>query len=209
MRHHPRHRAPHILVAAAAAPPQVGSAPSQREPAATTSQIVSPLRLRYRCHGCYLDVMRVWHRCLVCAHAQVIQRCDRSVQKQTYTRVLGLSRGRRRRCANRVLTCMMTRSVCAQSSSWMLPLPSDGWMAARRRQQQSQAALRRGYRACLLTAMKCVASQDGLHVPADATVTATVAIGLRTDGDWALLSNRSSHARRRATPTRPARFARQ
>jgi putative FmdB family regulatory protein len=57
-----------ILVAAAAAPPQVGSAPSRCEPGATTRQTVSPLRLRYRRHGWKLDLMHVWHRCLLCAH---------------------------------------------------------------------------------------------------------------------------------------------
>ena len=43
-----------------------------------------------------------------------------------------------------------------------------------------------GYSACFLGAMKFVASQGGPKVPADATVTATVGIGPRSEGGFGL-----------------------
>ncbi len=43
-----------------------------------------------------------------------------------------------------------------------------------------------GYAACFLSAMKFVASQGGPKVPADATVTATVGIGPRSEGGFGL-----------------------
>jgi len=43
-----------------------------------------------------------------------------------------------------------------------------------------------GYAACFLGAMKFVASQGGPKVPADATVTATVGIGPRSEGGFGL-----------------------
>jgi osmotically inducible protein OsmC len=43
-----------------------------------------------------------------------------------------------------------------------------------------------GYAACFLGAMKFVASQGGPKVPDDATVTATVGIGPRSDGGFGL-----------------------
>lgn len=44
-----------------------------------------------------------------------------------------------------------------------------------------------GYAACFLGAMKYVASQDkSLRIPAEATVTATVGIGPRSDGGFGL-----------------------
>jgi osmotically inducible protein OsmC len=44
-----------------------------------------------------------------------------------------------------------------------------------------------GYAACFLSAMKFVASQGGgVKVPADATVTATIGIGPRTEGGFGL-----------------------
>jgi lipoyl-dependent peroxiredoxin len=43
-----------------------------------------------------------------------------------------------------------------------------------------------GYAACFLGAMKFVASQAGLKIPSDATVTATVGIGPREEGGFGL-----------------------
>jgi len=43
-----------------------------------------------------------------------------------------------------------------------------------------------GYSACFIGAMKFVASQGGPKVPADASVTATVGIGPRSDGGFGL-----------------------
>ncbi len=43
-----------------------------------------------------------------------------------------------------------------------------------------------GYAACFIGAMKFVASQGGLKVPADASVTSTVGIGPRSDGGFGL-----------------------
>ncbi|MTJ79701.1 MAG: organic hydroperoxide resistance protein [Telmatospirillum sp.] len=43
-----------------------------------------------------------------------------------------------------------------------------------------------GYSACFLGAMKFVASQGGPKVPADATVTATVGIGPRSEGGFGI-----------------------
>ena len=43
-----------------------------------------------------------------------------------------------------------------------------------------------GYSACFLGAMKAVASQGGPKVPADATVTATVGIGPRSEGGFGI-----------------------
>jgi len=43
-----------------------------------------------------------------------------------------------------------------------------------------------GYAACFLGAMKFVASQGGPKVPADASVTATVGIGPRSEGGFGL-----------------------
>jgi Ohr subfamily peroxiredoxin len=43
-----------------------------------------------------------------------------------------------------------------------------------------------GYAACFIGAMKFVASQGGPKVPADATVTATVGIGPRSEGGFGL-----------------------
>ena len=43
-----------------------------------------------------------------------------------------------------------------------------------------------GYAACFLGAMKFVASQGGLKVPAEATVTSTVGIGPRSEGGFGL-----------------------
>jgi Ohr subfamily peroxiredoxin len=43
-----------------------------------------------------------------------------------------------------------------------------------------------GYSACFIGAMKFVSSQGGPKVPADATVTATVGIGPRTEGGFGL-----------------------
>jgi len=43
-----------------------------------------------------------------------------------------------------------------------------------------------GYSACFIGAMKFVASQGGPKVPADATVTATVGIGPRSEGGFGL-----------------------
>lgn len=43
-----------------------------------------------------------------------------------------------------------------------------------------------GYAACFIGAMKFVASQGGPKVPADATVTADVGIGPRTEGGFGL-----------------------
>lgn len=43
-----------------------------------------------------------------------------------------------------------------------------------------------GYAACFLSALKFVASQGGLKVPADAAVTATVGIGPRAEGGFGL-----------------------
>lgn len=43
-----------------------------------------------------------------------------------------------------------------------------------------------GYAACFLGAMKFVASQGGPKVPADATVSATVGIGPRSEGGFGL-----------------------
>jgi len=43
-----------------------------------------------------------------------------------------------------------------------------------------------GYAACFIGAMKFVASQGGPKVPADATVTANVGIGPRTEGGFGL-----------------------
>jgi lipoyl-dependent peroxiredoxin len=43
-----------------------------------------------------------------------------------------------------------------------------------------------GYSACFLGAMKFVASQGGPKVPADASVTATVGIGPRSEGGFGL-----------------------
>lgn len=43
-----------------------------------------------------------------------------------------------------------------------------------------------GYSACFLGALKFAASQRKLHVPADATVTATVGIGMRSEGGFGL-----------------------
>ncbi len=43
-----------------------------------------------------------------------------------------------------------------------------------------------GYSACFLGAMKYVASQDGIKVPADAAVTATIGIGPRSAGGFGI-----------------------
>ena len=43
-----------------------------------------------------------------------------------------------------------------------------------------------GYSACFLGAMKFVASQGGPKVPADATVTATIGIGPRSEGGFGI-----------------------
>jgi lipoyl-dependent peroxiredoxin len=43
-----------------------------------------------------------------------------------------------------------------------------------------------GYAACFLGAMKHVAAQDGLRVPDDTTVTASVGIGPRSEGGFGL-----------------------
>jgi len=43
-----------------------------------------------------------------------------------------------------------------------------------------------GYSACFLSAMQFVGSQGGPRVPADATVTATVGIGPRSEGGFGL-----------------------
>ena len=43
-----------------------------------------------------------------------------------------------------------------------------------------------GYSACFIGAMKYVAGQDGIKVPADATVTATVGIGPRSAGGFGI-----------------------
>jgi lipoyl-dependent peroxiredoxin len=43
-----------------------------------------------------------------------------------------------------------------------------------------------GYAACFLGAMKFVASQGGLKVPVDTTVTSTVGIGPRSEGGFGL-----------------------
>ncbi len=43
-----------------------------------------------------------------------------------------------------------------------------------------------GYSACFLGAMKFVASQGGLKVPSDATVTATIGIGPRSEGGFGI-----------------------
>ena len=43
-----------------------------------------------------------------------------------------------------------------------------------------------GYAACFIGAMKFVASQGGPKVPADATVTATVGIGPRSEGGFGI-----------------------
>ncbi len=43
-----------------------------------------------------------------------------------------------------------------------------------------------GYSACFLSALKYAAHQNKLHVPGDASVTATVGIGMRHDGGFGL-----------------------
>lgn len=43
-----------------------------------------------------------------------------------------------------------------------------------------------GYSACFLAAMKAVAAKDKITVPADATVTATVGIGPRSEGGFGI-----------------------
>jgi Ohr subfamily peroxiredoxin len=43
-----------------------------------------------------------------------------------------------------------------------------------------------GYAACFIGAMKAVSAQGGAKVPADATVTATVGIGPRSEGGFGL-----------------------
>ncbi|ACL59629.1 organic hydroperoxide resistance protein [Methylobacterium nodulans] len=46
-----------------------------------------------------------------------------------------------------------------------------------------------GYSACFLGAMKFVAGQEKIQVPADATVTATVGIGPRSEGGFGITAN--------------------
>ena len=43
-----------------------------------------------------------------------------------------------------------------------------------------------GYSACFLSALKLVAHQEKLHMPGDASVTATVGIGIRDEGGFGL-----------------------
>ncbi|MFE1601236.1 organic hydroperoxide resistance protein [Methylobacterium sp. ID0610] len=46
-----------------------------------------------------------------------------------------------------------------------------------------------GYSACFLGAMKFVGGQEKIKVPADATVTATVGIGPRSEGGFGITAN--------------------
>ncbi|ACA18604.1 OsmC family protein [Methylobacterium sp. 4-46] len=46
-----------------------------------------------------------------------------------------------------------------------------------------------GYSACFLGAIKFVAGQEKIKVPADATVTATVGIGPRSEGGFGITAN--------------------
>ena len=69
-----------------------------------------------------------------------------------------------------------------------------------------------GYAACFLGAMKHVAAQDGPKIPDDATVTATVGIGPRSEGGFGLdigldVAMPWSRRRTRSVPTRTRRAA--
>ena len=50
-----------------------------------------------------------------------------------------------------------------------------------------------GYSACFLGAMKAVSGKVGVHVPADATVTAEVGFGPREEGGYGVTADLTAH----------------